>query len=330
VVRGGGAGSQDAAQRPSIDITVPFAHERRDELLISQWERQGGRFLPPPPLTLPRHGTGDYTVRLKRLNFHDVFIENQYSDALAGNTGSPHGHLADQVVAHFTFRGRMTYASERAAVTTHPGQLSTRRNGTSWSFEVGPGTHAVTLALPAENIRFPSIGPIIAATQDTPAALLLLAHIRACTEIGEQARLGVAARNATVELLQGVLDDQVIDEPHLFATLVKAAQDYVETRLTDPDLDPSTIAHALHVSVRTLHRAFAGREASVMEHVRQRRLEHARTDLLSTTRTVAEIAARWHFHDSSHYIRAHKKRYGETPTSLRQRTQSAVEPARYV
>ena len=313
--------SEDAARWPSIDITVPLAHERRSELLFSQWERQGGRLLPPPPLALPRHATGDYTVRLRRLSFHDVFIENQYSDALAGSTGTPHGHLADHVVTHFNFRGRMTYASERATVTTRPGHLCTRRNGTSWSFEVGPGTHAVTLALPTEAVRFPSIGPIMAATQDTPAARLLLAHLRTCTEVGEQARRGAAARNAVGELLQGVLDDQVIDDPRLFATLVKAAQDYVETRLTDPDLDPRAIAHALHVSVRTLHRAFAGRETSLMEHVRQRRLDRARIDLLSTAWTVAEIAARWHFHDSSHYIRAHKKRYGETPTALRRRAE---------
>ncbi|MDF2261492.1 AraC family transcriptional regulator [Streptantibioticus ferralitis] len=321
MARGGGVDPEDSTQRPSIDITVPFAHERRNELLISQWERQGGSLLPPPPLTLPRHGTGDYTVRLKRLSFHDVFIENQYSDALSGSTGSPHGHLADHVVAHFNFHGRMTYASERATVTTRPGQLCTRRNGTSWNFEVGPGTHAVTLALPAENIRFPSIGPIIAAEQDTPAARLLLAHLRACAEIGGRDRLGVAARNAAVELLQGVLDDQVIDDPRLFPTLVKAAQEYVESRLADPDLDPRAIAHALHVSVRTLHRAFATRETSIMEHVRQRRLERARADLLSTAWTVAEIAARWHFHDSSHFIRAHKKRYGETPTTLRRRAE---------
>lgn len=315
--------SEDIAQRPSIDITVPFAHERRNELLISRWERQGGSLLPPPPLTLPRHGTGDYTVRLRRLSFHGVFIENQYSDALSGSTGTPHGHLADHVVAHFNFRGRMTYASERATVTTRPGQLCTRRNGTSWNFEVGPGTHAVTLAVSAENIRFPSIGPIMAAEQDTPAARLLLAHLRACTEIGEQARLGLAARNAVVELLQGVLDDQVIDDPHLFPVLVKAARDYIEGRLTDPGLAPRTIADAVHVSVRTLHRAFAVRETTVMEHVRQRRLERARADLLATTWTVSEIAARWHFHDSSHFIRAYKKRYGETPTTLRGRPRSA-------
>ncbi|MBR7829333.1 helix-turn-helix transcriptional regulator [Actinospica sp. MGRD01-02] len=328
MVRSGGTDSGDTAQRPLVEITVPYAHERRNELLISQWRRQAGSLLPTPPLRLPPHGTGDYRLRLQRLSFHDVFIENQYSDALLGSTGTAHGHLADHVIAHFNFAGRMTYASERATVTTRPGELCTRRNGAAWKFEVGRGTHAVTLALPAGTIRFPSNGPILAGEQDTAAARLLLAHLRACTEVGEGAPLGNAARNAArnaaVELLQGMLDDQVIDDPHLFPTLAKAARDLVESRLTDPDLDPRAIADALHVSVRTLHRAFADQQTSIMEHVRQRRLERARADLLSTTWTVAEVAARWHFHDSSHFIRAHKRRYGETPTALRRRARASA------
>jgi AraC-like DNA-binding protein len=97
-----------------------------------------------------------------------------------------------------------------------------------------------------------------------------------------------------------------------------------------PDLDPRAIADALHASVRTLHRAFATSEVSVMELVRQRRLERARADLLSTTCTVSEIAARWHFTDSSHFIRAYKKRYGETPTTLRRGVQPAAAHARSV
>ncbi|WP_079146961.1 helix-turn-helix domain-containing protein [Streptomyces griseochromogenes] len=74
---------------------------------------------------------------------------------------------------------------------------------------------------------------------------------------------------------------------------------------------------------RPLHGAFTASGASVMEHVRRRRLERARADLLSTTWTVSEIAARRHFTDSSHFIRACRKRYGETPTASR-RSQQAV------
>jgi AraC-like DNA-binding protein len=309
---------ENSAAKFAVDITVPYAHEKRHELLISQWRRQAGDLVPLPPLTLPERGNGTYTVRIRKLSVLDVVIENQYSDAVCGRTGSPNGHLEDRVVAHFTFCGLWSYASGRDTVTVHPGELCVRRNDAPWSFEIGPGTHALKLSLPAENIRFPNPGLVATGEHDTPAARLLMAHLRTCAEIGDG--LGAAARNATVELFQGLLDDHVIDDPHFFSALVKAAEDCIERRLlADPDLHPRAIADALHVSVRTLHRAFALTNASVMDHVRQRRLERARADLLGTTWTVSEIAARWHFHDSSHFIRTYKKRYGETPTTLRRR-----------
>jgi AraC-like DNA-binding protein len=32
---------------------------------------------------------------------------------------------------------------------------------------------------------------------------------------------------------------------------------------------------------------------------------------------VSELAARWHFADSSHFVKAYKKRFAETPTAGR-------------
>jgi AraC-like DNA-binding protein len=78
------------------------------------------------------------------------------------------------------------------------------------------------------------------------------------------------------------------------------------------------IADALGVSVRTLYRAFSRQaNSSVMGYVRERRLERARAELTSTRLTVSEIAARWHFADSSHFVKAYKKRFGETPSAGR-------------
>ncbi|NED82884.1 helix-turn-helix domain-containing protein, partial [Streptomyces sp. SID11233] len=70
--------------------------------------------------------------------------------------------------------------------------------------------------------------------------------------------------------------------------------------------------------VRTLYRAFArGAMSSVMGYVRERRLERARAELISTRLTVAEIAARWHFADSSHFVKAYEKRFAEAPSARR-------------
>lgn len=72
------------------------------------------------------------------------------------------------------------------------------------------------------------------------------------------------------------------------------------------------------MSVRTLHRAFAAAGEPVAAYVRRRRLERARLELAAPSGRpdVSEVAARWHFADSSHFTRAFKNQYGETPTQF--------------
>lgn len=89
-----------------------------------------------------------------------------------------------------------------------------------------------------------------------------------------------------------------------------------ERLLTDADLSPQVLADELHVSVRTLHRAFADTGESVGAYIRRRRLECARHELaVSWPRlSVSELAARYQFADGSHFIRLFKKQYGYPPS----------------
>jgi AraC-like DNA-binding protein len=75
----------------------------------------------------------------------------------------------------------------------------------------------------------------------------------------------------------------------------------------------------LPVRVRTLnalYRAFAGTDESVMSYIQMRRLERARLELIAPKNplSISELAARWHFSDSSHFTRSFRKRYGVAPT----------------
>lgn len=306
---------------PAVDITVPYANENRNHVLLREWRRQGGEWLPAPPLMLPRHGQGAYHARIRKQDLLDFFIEDQYSDAVAGSTGGPGGHLEDRIVTHVTFSGEWRFALGSRRSTVGAGMLCVRRNGDPWDFEVARGTRSVTLVLPASEIRFPANTRAVTAEQASPAAALLLAQLRLWAELsdGLGPAAARAARNATLELFKGLMNDQVIDDAEFAPALVKAAMDYIEDRLlADPDLNPRAIAAALNVSVRTLYRAFGqGATSSVMGYVRTRRLERARAELISTHLTVSELAARWHFADSSHFVKAYKKRFAETPTEGR-------------
>ncbi|MER5899645.1 helix-turn-helix transcriptional regulator [Streptomyces mirabilis] len=68
----------------------------------------------------------------------------------------------------------------------------------------------------------------------------------------------------------------------------------------------------LHVSVRTLSRAFASTAEPVGAYIRRRRLEETRQEL-TAGHAVSEVAARRQFVDSGHFVRAFRQRYGQTP-----------------
>jgi AraC family transcriptional activator of tynA and feaB len=61
-----------------------------------------------------------------------------------------------------------------------------------------------------------------------------------------------------------------------------------------------------------------------MAHVRRRRLEGARRELVrpGSPFTVADVAARWQFADPSHFRRAYRGTYGQSP---RRQSDGAVE-----
>lgn len=90
------------------------------------------------------------------------------------------------------------------------------------------------------------------------------------------------------------------------------------SHLTHPELSPTSLARELNVSVRTLHRAFATAGESVAAYIRRRRLEQARLELATPLRrpSVSEVAARWQFADSSHFIRVFKNQYAQTPAEF--------------
>jgi AraC-like DNA-binding protein len=303
-----------------VDIAVPYADENRNRALHDAWRRQAGEALPAPPLLLPRRSEGAYRVRIRAQNVLGIPVEDQYSDAVAGETGGPAGHHGELIIAHVVLSGEWRFTSRNQHARAGAGTLSVRRNEVLWGMEAVRGTRAIAVGLPASAVRFPPNTLAVTAGQTTPAARLLLAQLRLLADVAHD--LGPAAgaaRDATFQLFQGLVNEQVVDDAEFAPALLEAARRYIEDRLLDdPDLDARAVAEALHVSVRTLYRAFARHSTtSVMAYIRQRRLERARAELNSTRLTVSETAARWHFADGSHFAKAYKKHFGETPSAGR-------------
>ncbi|WP_436533343.1 helix-turn-helix domain-containing protein [Actinoplanes sp. HUAS TT8] len=96
---------------------------------------------------------------------------------------------------------------------------------------------------------------------------------------------------------------------------------YIEQNLQRPGLGPAGVADAHRISLRYLHRIFQQHHGSTVNaHIRTRRLEGARRDLIDPRlghRTIASIAARWGFPRPADFTRAFQKHTGRTPRDYR-------------
>jgi AraC family transcriptional activator of tynA and feaB len=88
----------------------------------------------------------------------------------------------------------------------------------------------------------------------------------------------------------------------------------------ESDLSATAVASAHHVSIRTLHYAFAHAGTTFTEELLRLRLEHA-VQVLSNPKLahlpVTEAAARCGFADPGHFSRRFRQRYGKSPRQFR-------------
>ena len=102
----------------------------------------------------------------------------------------------------------------------------------------------------------------------------------------------------------------------------RAAKDFIERNLGDPDISPETVAAALCVSRSYLFKLFAENEVSFQTYLRTRRLANVCADLMNpafASLSISEIAYRNGFNNPSHFSRAFAAAYEEAPRAFRAR-----------
>jgi AraC-like DNA-binding protein len=106
-------------------------------------------------------------------------------------------------------------------------------------------------------------------------------------------------------------------------TLLLRIHTYIAQNLSDPDLSPTSIATACHISPRYLHTLFQQQGDTVAGWIRDRRLDRCRHDLTDPrlrALAVSAIAARWGLTDAARFSRAFRAAYGVPPTVYRRMT----------
>jgi AraC family transcriptional regulator, positive regulator of tynA and feaB len=303
------------------DVTSASGVRDGYQVFRRHWDVQTGEPMPLPGFDIG--ASGDFRIKVRAVTADDVVVADVHTEALNGSTLS----VADpgpRVLLHLVRAGSWWFAGpgDRGTDVTVPaGSYIARRNGVPTTFDVERGTSARVLILPDFAVG-PGLGdrPIVGSVGSAEMRLVMAYADLLGETMHDLGPGGVrAARDAMLELVRGALRREYDDvEPRLSAALVRAARQVIDDHLGDPDLSPPAVARELRVSVRALHRAFSTADESVAACIRRRRIEQARKDLTAPLGawTVAEVAARWHFADSSHFIRAYRKQYGESPAQF--------------
>jgi AraC-like DNA-binding protein len=101
----------------------------------------------------------------------------------------------------------------------------------------------------------------------------------------------------------------------LRATRIHRIRAFVEANLADPSLSAAASAHALGMSVRSLHLALAPTGETFGEFVQRRRLAvcHMLLRRPDNAATIADIAFACGFNSLSSFYRAFRRAYGACP-----------------
>ena len=108
--------------------------------------------------------------------------------------------------------------------------------------------------------------------------------------------------------------------PGAHEAAMKRCMAFIESRLADPGLGPAAVANAAGISVRYLHKLFAGSGESVGECIRRQRLEKCRRELCDPSRrscSIKAIAMNGGFASAAHFSNAFREAYGQSPQAAR-------------
>jgi AraC-like DNA-binding protein len=233
----------------------------------------------------------------------------------------------------YTQQGRTRSAATGGAemvITDHSATYDFRRvdAGTTHAVNID---HAM-LGLPAEVIR-----RAVRQFEPSPLSALVAAHIERVVDcIDDLAAAGATTMigSATAELVRALIvtaaQDGTRQREAMADSLLVRLTLYLHKHVTDPELTPARIARVHNISVRHLYNIWTHPRLSLAEWIMTERLEMSRRELAkpgAQSQTIAVIARRCGFADTTHFARRFRNAYAMSPREWRTLARAVPESA---
>ncbi|WP_300680895.1 AraC family transcriptional regulator [Nocardioides sp.] len=230
---------------------------------------------------------------------------------------------SDAIAIYLTLFGEAFFYHEDAVRTVRPGQLLICDVDRPFMRGFSQGLEELAIKVPREAFRSLT-------GQATVGVPQLMDFAQGSTEARTLARLvGRAVRSTDPRPIdEGVIGNLIADvltgKPADTGTvLLVTAQAFIDEHATEANLTAARVADAVGISERHLSRVFATSGGTLPQYILTRRLERARSLLMTEPEiTVAEVAVRTGFGSATYFSHAFRDRYGERATDVRRQARA--------
>lgn len=238
-----------------------------------------------------------------------------------------HREPADGLVVGLVIEGSVTVTRGEQTVRLGPGDVAFYDNRSPFRIRTDGPHRYLVVRVPFRRMRGHAVdeGAVLARDLSRhPSSSFLAGLLRQVVDLPADCSTASAGYlgDAIASCVHAVLADSgATDAPtsHV-AALFSQLTAWLDEHLADPDASTEALAEAHFLSPRYVRRIFADHGTTVSDHLRRRRLEMVRGELLDPAHdgeTVAAIGLRWGFRDPSALSRAFAREFGTSPQRLR-------------
>lgn len=320
----------------TVDLPVGDRFEAWAELLGKTHAPMGLSPIPLSTASRPDPRPADYHAHQRLIALGDVTIWPATFDPIVFRRTPKLIRQSDPENFHLSLLLRGEGAASWGRQQVAYGAQDFHVNCTSMAYEILTGTEPVTtvgIEIPRSLVALPArhadqvIGSRLSGHEGVGALLAqFLMQLAADTtpyRPSDAPRLGTVVADLITALFAHAADTEPRLTPQAHGrTLLLNIKAFIRRHLADPELNPTTIAAAHHISRSYLHRLFQAEGLTVAAYVRDQRLRNAYRDLTDPdpvlrATPIHAIGARWGFPRAAEFSRAFRAAYGVPPSELR-------------